>query len=373
MRKKSTARGLLALLLTTTVGLNADAMEPNMKKEVNPGVKVIEQNADPMIDGLDSYDKKDFDNLKFKLHESKSKVPVAGNDGSIKFGDFNIQKDDQIESDNIQGVDLKPKNNSESKAKTFNNGEPAIKLNYPFNLLVVADTKERMQKVTSILHKNNLSYCLADLKQNLNNYQSGSVYQAADNPNVNILCVTLDDFINNSFDNYDWDFICQNTSKIFYVFKCESYKDKKCFDALQKFYHKFNKHWCGNDVAYDENYEPDLNTVATSNFKGPVLEKGRNDWFEYVRVKRGQSSNHRYIYFILDNNELNYPFNLEHYISKMPDARSIKVKELDDNFNIKVLFDLLFTQYKGSPQKVIPFNSDIIKKKNAVVRWFNKY
>ena len=45
------------------------------------------------------------------------------------------------------------------------------------------------------------------------------VNKTLNNPNINVLCITLDDFINNSFDNYNWDFICQNTSKIFYIFK----------------------------------------------------------------------------------------------------------------------------------------------------------
>lgn len=244
------------------------------------------------------------------------------------------------------------------------NDSVAIKLNYPFNLLVVADNEERMQKITSLLCNNNLNLNLGNLKQlqDFHKYKSGGVYQAVNNPNVNIFCITLDDFNSDKFNRYSWNFICQNTSKIFYVFKSESYKDKKCFDVLQKFYHKFNRHWCGNDVAYNENYEPDLNTVATSNFKGPVLEKGRNDWFEYVRVKRGQSTNHRYIYFILDNNKIIYPFNLEHYVSKMPDARSISCCELNDNLNVKFLLEMIISGYYETPQRVVPFNNDNIKK-----------
>ena len=71
---------------------------------------------------------------------------------------------------------------------------------------------------------------------------------------------------------------------------------------------------------------------------------------------------HRYIVFVLDNNKINYPFKLGHYVSKMPDARSINTKELNVDFNIKVLLDALRMEYYGTPQKVIPFNNDNIKK-----------
>jgi hypothetical protein len=249
----------------------------------------------------------------------------------------------------------------ENIKKSYNNDGDAFKFNFANNFLVIADTKERMQKVTSLLCNNNLYLSLGNLKQDFNNYQSGRVYKTLNNPNINVLCITLDDFINNSFDNYNWDFICQNTSKIFYIFKCDSTHDEKSFEKLQKFYHKFNKHWCGDDFAYNENYDPDFNSIWEPNFSKKPLAKGRNDWFEYIRVKRGLDD-HRYIVFVLDNNKINYPFKLGHYVSKMPDARSINTKELNVDFNIKVLLDALRMEYYGTPQKVIPFNNDNIKK-----------
>lgn len=244
------------------------------------------------------------------------------------------------------------------------NDNVAIKLNYPFNLLVVADNEERMQKVTSLLCNNNLNLNLGDLKQlqDFHKYKSGGVYQAVNNPNVNIFCITLDDFNSNKFNHqYSWDFICQNTSKIFYVFNVDSQNNKSYFDKLKKFYHKFNKHWCGKDVNYNENYEPGLNTVWKENFQGPVLEKGSNDWFEYVKTKRNLI-NHRYIFFLLDNKEINYSKQFEKYIVKMPDARSISLCELNGDFTMGILLKNIQMHEDICPQKVILFNNDNIKK-----------
>ena len=255
--------------------------------------------------------------------------------------------------------DFKPK---EDFRKSYNDGEPAIKLDYPFNLLVVADNEDRMKKVTSLLCNNNLSLSLGDLKnlQDLNHYKSGGIYYAVNNPNINVLCITLDDFINNSF-NYDWDFICQNTTKIFYTFGWDSDNAEKYFDTLKKFYHKFNKHWCGKDFSYDDNYEPNGYTVWGKNFNKMPLKKGRNDWFEYIRVKRGLDD-HRYIFFLLDNNKIDCSFEFNEYVSNMPDARSITICELNDKLNVKLFTDLLFEQCYEGFQKVQPF---IESKKNS--------
>jgi hypothetical protein len=205
------------------------------------------------------------------------------------------------------------------------------------------------------LCNNNLSLSLGDLKslQDLKHYKSGGIYYAVNNPNINVLCITLDDFINNSF-NYDWDFICQNTSKIFYVFKSESTNDKKCFDTLQKFYHKFNKHWCGKDLDYADNYDSYGKQISENDFKGPVLKKGKNDWFEYVRTKRNLF-NHRYIFFLLDSDKIDYSFDFGQYVANMPDARSITLCKLEDELCIKPLINLLFAQSYEGFQKVKPF------------------
>ena len=246
--------------------------------------------------------------------------------------------------------------------KPYVSGEAAIKVSYPFNILVIADTKDRMQKVTSLLRNNNVNISLGKLKSigDFNNYESGGIYQAVNNQNINILCITLDDFINNSFD-YDLDFICQNTSKIFYVFKSNSSSDKLCYDKLQKFYHKFNKHWCGKDLNYCNNYDPSGVTIWEPRFQGPVLARGRNDWFEYIRVKRGLDD-HRYIFFLLDNNKIDCSFEFNEYVSNMPDARSITICELNDKLNVKLFTDLLFEQCYEGFQKVQPF---IESKKNS--------
>ena len=246
--------------------------------------------------------------------------------------------------------------------KPYVSGEAAIKVSYPFNILVIADTKDRMQKVTSLLRNNNVNISLGKLKSigDFNNYESGGIYPAVNNPNINVLCITLDDFINNSF-NYDWDFICQNTNKIFYVFGGETNNNEGRFDTLKKFYRKFNKHWCGKDFSYDDNYEPNGYTVWGKNFNKMPRKKGRNDWFEYVRVKRGLSD-HRYIFFLLDNNKIDCSFEFNEYVSNMPDARSITICELNDKLNVKLFTDLLFEQCYEGFQKVQPF---IESKKNS--------
>lgn len=212
-----------------------------------------------------------------------------------------------------------------------------------YNVLVVADTVERMQKVTALLHNNKKDTKLGDLSSNLKNYESGKVYKAANNPNVNILCITLDDFNNqdSSYDRY-WDLICQNTGFVYYVFKSKSEDDAECYEKLKKFYHKFNKHWCGEDLAYNENYDPN-GALLRKSIDQYVPTKDRDGWFVYVLHKRELTTeDHRYIYFILDNDKMNCyvpPKNnvddadFEDYVGRMPDARVIRLWELNDNFN----------------------------------------
>ena len=339
-------------LCCLNTGLNADAMEP------------VPQEKFSMIDNPNNVDLTKIGMSKGIPNKlSNKEFSMIDNPNNVDLTKIGIPSNNAIKP-NTDKIDIPQKTSSKSKKdfkpkedfrKSYNNGEPAIKLDYPFNLLVVADNEDRMKKVTSLLCNNNLSLSLGDLKnlQDLNHYKSGGIYYAVNNPNINVLCITLDDFTNNSF-NYDWDFICQNTTKIFYVFGGETNNNKGRFDTLKKFYRKFNKHWCGKDFSYDDNYEPNGRTVYEPNFKGPVLAKGRNDWFEYIRVKRGLSD-HRYIFFLLDNNKIDYSFELNDYVSNMPDARSITVCELNDKLNVKLLKDLLFEQCYEKFQKVQPF------------------
>ena len=333
-------------------GLNADAMEP------------VPQEKFSMIDNPNNVDltkigvskgipnkllNKEFSMIDNPNNVDLTKIGMPGNN-AIKPNDDKIDIPQKTSPKSKK--DFKPKDDFR---KSYNDGEPAIKLDYPFNLLVVADNEDRMKKVTSLLCNNNLSLSLGDLKnlQDLNHYKSGGIYYAINNPNINVLCITLDDFINNSF-NYDWDFICQNTTKIFYVFGGETNDNKGRFDTLKNFYHKFNKHWCGKDLDYNDNYDPNGKQISESDFKGTVLKKGKNDWFEYIRVKRGLSD-HRYIFFLLDSDKIDYSFEFDKYVANMPDARSITICELNDKLNVKLLKDLLFEQCYEKFQKVQPF------------------
>ena len=46
----------------------------------------------------------------------------------------------------------------------------------------------------------------------------------------------------------------------------------------------------------------------------------------------------------------------------MPDARSISCCELNDNLNVKFLLEMIISGYYETPQRVVPFNNDNIKK-----------
>ena len=372
-------------LCCLNTGLNSNAMEPqevgndsmiknlnNYKKEDFDKFKFggyrnnqNKPNNGFMIENLNNYPKESFDNFRFANDKNTSGKPKTGFVNSNPGGKNSAKQD-------MPNINQKAINELNFPKSAFiNNDEMAIKLDYPFNLLVVADNEDRMKKVTSLLCNNNLSLSLGDLKnlQDLNHYKSGGIYSAVNNPNINVLCITLDDFINNSF-NYDWDFICQNTNKIFYVFGGETNNNEGRFDTLKKFYRKFNKHWCGKDFSYDDNYEPNGYTVWGKNFNKMPLKKGRNDWFEYIRVKRGLSD-HRYIFFLLDNNKIDCSFEFNEYVSNMPDARSITICELNDKLNVKLFTDLLFEQCYEGFQKVQPFIES--KKKNAFVQFFNSW
>lgn len=375
---KKNSRIFLSLLCAVGIGLNANAMKPsntendfmiknlnNYKKEDFSKLKFggyrdnsNKSNNDFIMENLNNYPKEDFGNLRFvdnKNVSNKSKPCLVGSN----FGGKNSAKQD---IPNINQETIKKSNLSENICN-INVDEVAIKLDYPFNLLVVADNEDRMKKVTSLLCNNNLSLSLGNLKslQDLNHYKSGGIYYAVNNPSINVLCITLDDFINNSF-NYDWDFICQNTTKIFYTFGWDSGNAEKYFDTLKKFYHKFNKHWCGKDLDYDDNYDPNGKQISENDFKGPVLKKGKNDWFEYIRAKRNLF-NHRYIFFLLDSDKIDYSFEFGKYVANMPDARSITLCKLKDELCIKPLINLLFSQSYEGFQKVKPFLPE--EKKNG--------
>ena len=180
---------------------------------------------------------------------------------------------------------------------------------------------------------------------------------------THIFCITLDEFNDaNNPKNCDWDFICQDTSKIFYIFESKSADDDECFDKLKKFYHKFNKHWCGKDLNYNENYIPYGPIIWDMSGDIKPREKGRDDWFFYIVKKRQLSTNHRYIYFLLDSDHRSYSLPFKDYISRMPDARSIIMCKLDNNLNIALFKEKLDSNCE-TPQLVTLFNDKNIKKK----------
>ena len=332
---KRNSRMFLSLLCTVGIGLNSNAMED---------VKVCKDQSknrliyNPYGVDLTSIEKVEKSNNSNNLNQNDNiNVCEVENENIEIKNDFNNKSSNKIKVDSYIKHDV--------------NNNIALKMNYPFNLLVVADTKSRMQKVMALIQNNDINSTLGSLKNF--NFESGTVYHIANNENVNVLCITLDDFINGNFD-CDWNFICQNTSKIFYVFNVDSQNDKLYFEKLKKFYHKFNKHWCGKDLKYNENYEPSCNTIWEPNFKGPVLPKGRNDWFEYVKVKRALI-NHRYIFFLLDNKGRNYSEQFERYIVNMPDARSISICELNNNLTMGILLKNIQMTEDMCPQKVILF------------------
>lgn len=118
-------------------------------------------------------------------------------------------------------------------------------------------------------------------------------------------------------------------------------------EKIKNFYHKFNKYWCGSDFPYDLcKYDGILHV---------------NDWFEPVRIKRGQNE-HRYIFMMCYCSEEKYK-NLfkctctiknslekgcrgcfsHFYANNMPDARGIKHLPMTDDlkatfFRDKCLF-----------------------------------
>ena len=299
------------------------------------------------------------------LNSKKSNIKT---NASVKQDNYNKEQEEQecvkvIDKEPLEITDpITPKKDYTYK----NDASIGINLNYPINLLVIADTKERMQKVAAVLHNNKMGLSLGELSNDVKNYESGGVYEAKNNPNVHIFCITLDEFNDeNNPKNYDWDFICQDTSKIFYIFESKSADDNECFDKLKKFYHKFNKHWCGKDLNYNENYIPYGPIIGDIRVDIKPREKGRNDWFVYVQKKRDLTTNHRYIYFLLDNEKRSYSYGFERYVAQMPDARSIITCKLDNNLNIALFKEKLDSNCE-TPQLVTLFNyKNVIKNQDT--------
>lgn len=265
---------------------------------------------------------------------------------------------------NAFGMDIvKKKPQMQREDKIIADKDALVPYDCNYNVLVVADTVERMQKVAALMHNNKKNTKLGDLSNNLKNYESGKVYKAENNPKVNILCITIDDF-NNQDSSYDWywDVTCRETGFVYYIFKSKSDDDAECYEKLKKFYHKFNKHWCGKDFNYDENYEPIVGSYRPKSGVPPTGIKNRDGWFSYVIDKRCITTHdHNYIFFINDNGEKIDEFKtLGEFIGEMPNARQIYDWPLDNNFNsnefmrcinYKVpLCSLPFDQLKKKPQ-----------------------
>lgn len=265
---------------------------------------------------------------------------------------------------NAFGMDIvKKKPQMQREDKIIADKDALVPYDCNYNVLVVADTVERMQKVAALMHNNKKNTKLGDLSNNLKNYESGKVYKAANNPKVNILCITIDDF-NNQDSSYDWywDVVCRETGFVYYIFQSKSENDEECYEKLEKFYHKFNKHWCGKDFDYDKNYFPFPGSYRPKSGVPPTGIKDRAGWFSYVIDKRCiDTTDHNYIFFINDNGKtINKNKTLGEFIGNMPNARQIYDWTLDNNFNsnefmrcinYKVpLCSLPFDQIKKKPQ-----------------------
>ena len=264
---------------------------------------------------------------------------------------------------NAFGMDIvKKKPQMQREDKVIADKDALVPYDCNYNVLVVADTVERMQKVAALMHNNKKNTKLGDLSNNLKNYESGKVYKAENNPKVNILCITIDDF-NNQDSSYDWywDAVCQETGFVYYIFKSKSENDLECYEKLKKFYHKFNKHWCGKDFNYDENYDTIAGTYRSKSGVPPTGIKDRAGWFNYVIAKRCMTTHdHNYIFFINDNGKPIDEFKtLGEFIVNMPNARSVYNRSLDNSFNSNMF--LKFVDYKV-PLCSVPF--DQLKKKH---------
>lgn len=265
----------------------------------------------------------------------------------------------QIITDEMLGIkSMSLKNVNKSKDKV-------IDYDKPLNLLVVADDEKQMQKVTALLCENNPNLSLGDLESKFKNYKSGGIYKFINQPNIRVLCFTFDDILSDKFkgwfNSYKWDFICQNTSKMFCIFN----NDKKDFmRKIKDFYDFFNKHWCGSDFDYDSHkYDGGIN---------------RDNWFEPVRIKRKQNG-HRYMFMIYygakvaseedkgyrelhtcicQNSHKEYCQGCfsNYYIVRMPDARGIAPQPLTNELKANFFRDeFLFKQRGDDFPYVDPF------------------
>ena len=257
--------------------------------------------------------------------------------------------------------------------------EPFFNYKGTLNVLIIGKNKADPVKISRLLGENTKGITLSQIGDK--DYQEGKVYYPENNKNLRFIYFTIDKFLSPDFEKeYDGEFIAQNMNIGLYM--VEDYAD--VLNDLKKFYHKFNKFWCGKDFSYEENVDGKCYGYG-----------GAEDytWFNST-VKKRDILEHRYIYFLY-NAESKFtwdkffvckcPWSKDHnvwhnddcsnlvklYVQAMPDARSIHPCELKkDSNNIEILHEFL-TPRQGFLQDTILYDNDnIFKNKFVKSRYF---
>ena len=244
------------------------------------------------------------------------------------------------------------------------------------NILIIngLDDDSKSKDLMSLLCHNEFGKKLSQIPiEEKTCYNEGEVYELVNQPKVRVAYFNAKSFIGNNFSSrYNANFIAYNTNVVLYIFGKNNTSDE--FDLLKKFYHTFNRFWCGKYYDYDNEKQYSDGNVDDRTF-----------WFLTALKAMGRTSvNHRYILFLFygTNKEYDEYFacnkkcvlgknsfctshdkNCKHwiatYVSSMPDARSIYSDIFYKDSNINKLTDLILCrrEYYASYDQYEPFTN----------------
>ena len=190
----------------------------------------------------------------------------------------------------------------------------------PHVVVIMGENEKDNNKVASLLMKNDSNIKLGDI--NITKFDPMEFYGCNNNPNLKVIVITYNPIIDNDFNKIPS--IFKNNFDGMDIIIHVGDKNTFTFSKIKSFYDKLNEAWVGKDLYKTMVYSTNS-------------EDGRMKMWYYLLAKygRGQGFVPRQFFPIYNGtekglkNQSDY-IQLNNYISRMPDARSIYAIDLND-------------------------------------------
>lgn len=190
----------------------------------------------------------------------------------------------------------------------------------PHVVVIMGENEKDNNKVASLLMKNDSNIKLGDI--NITKFDPMEFYGCNNNPNLKVIVITYNPNIDNDFNKIPS--IFKNNFDGMDIIIHVGDKNTFTFSKIKSFYDKLNEAWVGKDLYKTMVYSTNS-------------EDGRMKMWYYLLSKcgRGQGFVPRQFFPIYNGTEKSLKnqsdyIQLNNYISRMPDARSIYAIDLND-------------------------------------------